>query len=249
MDFMQRYLLLFFLLWQAQPSFAQTLTVLTEELPPYQYKDETGVPAGYAVDLVKAVLARADLTTAVKIVPWARGYNQALHRKNVILFSMVRTEQREDLFKWIGEVDQLNYFLYKLTSHQALRVNSIAEAKRYRIGVTKLSFEHDKLLELGFSNLTTGVKYANLIEMLHAKRFDLLFASQGPLEDVLKTTRYGVDSLETTYKVKAINQKLYIALSKSSDNELLSKLQNAYRDVVASGEKSRLMARWFDKNI
>lgn len=243
---MTRFYLLLVLWSSSCCAVALQLTVLTEELPPYQYKSSTGLATGYGVELVKAVLKQADLPSTIKIVPWARGYKQALNKKNVILFSMVRTEKRERLFKWVGEVDQLHYYLYKLTSRDDLIVDSIEQARRLRVGVTNLSFEYDKLKSLGFNNLTTGIKYANLIDMLHAKRFDLLFASKGPLEEVLNQTRHDSSSLKSAYKVNEINQKLYIALSQSSDEELLSRLQKAYREVVSSGEKSRLMAQWLE---
>ncbi len=247
MDFMRLILFICLALFISN-SFAQRITVLTEELPPYQYKDELGDATGYGVALMKAILEQANINANISVVPWARGYNQALKRKNVVLFSMVRTPEREDLFKWIGEVDQLHYFLYKLSARKDLSAKSIEEARNYRIGVTRVSFEHDTLVNLGFSRLTTGIKYAQLIDMLNANRFDFLFASQGPLEEVLKETGYAVDSVETDLHFEEIDQKLYIALSKKSDEALAIKLRNAYQTVASKGIKSQLKLHWLGKN-
>ena len=246
MDFMRLIIFVCLALF-AQNSFAQRITVLTEELPPYQYKDELGDATGYGVALMKAILEQANINAKIAVVPWARGYNQALKQKNVVLFSMVRTPEREDLFKWIGEVDQLHYFLYKLSARKNLSVSSIEEARNYRIGVTKVSFEHDTLVNLGFSKLTTGIKYAQLLDMLNANRFDFLFASQGPLEEVLKETGHREDSVETNFHFEEIDQKLYIALSKRSDEALAQRLRDAYQEVVEKGTKSQLKLHWLGK--
>ena len=244
-----RLLLLLWGLLLSHSVLAQRITVLTEDLPPYQYKDELGDATGYAVALMDAVLKQAKINSKIRIVPWARGYNQALNQKNVVLFSMVRTPEREPLFKWIGEVDQLHYYLYKLSSRKELSVSSVEEARNYRIGVTKVSFEHDTLLNLGFSRLTTGVKYAQLLDMLAANRFDFLFASQGPLEEVLKETKHDESSVETDFHFKQIDQKLYIALSKKSDEALAKKLRSAYQTVVAKGIKHQLQLQWLKSPI
>lgn len=244
---LMRLFIIFSIIFISKFSVANQLLVLTENLPPYQYKDKDEHIVGYSVDLVHAILVNANVTTQIKMVPWERGYRIALTQKNVMLFSMVRTKKREELFKWIGEVDQLNYYLFALKARKNLNINSIHQAKKYRIGVSKASFEHDILKGLGFSNLSTNTSYIQLLAMLNANRFDLLFAPRGPLNAMLSSSDYTLDDFTEAYKFTGMNQKLFIAVSRTTDDELVIKLKKAYQNVVQSGEKARLMKLWLNK--
>lgn len=61
----------------ALSAMAQTITVVTEEYPPYNFRDADKKITGMATEVVEAVLKRAKLDYKVDIYPWARAYQMA----------------------------------------------------------------------------------------------------------------------------------------------------------------------------
>ncbi|MDP6688032.1 MAG: transporter substrate-binding domain-containing protein [Alphaproteobacteria bacterium] len=74
------------------------VAVVTETWKPYSY-EENGIVKGSATKIVRAVLERAGIDYSIQVYPWARAYKTALNRESVVLFAVVRTEEREKLFK------------------------------------------------------------------------------------------------------------------------------------------------------
>jgi len=101
------FIVLLFTLW-ARPAGSEPfgLTVLTEQYPPFNYM-ENGALKGLSYDLLALMLADLDqpeLLERIELVPWARGYQMVQYQPNTLLFSMVRTEQRENLVSWVGPI-------------------------------------------------------------------------------------------------------------------------------------------------
>jgi ABC-type amino acid transport substrate-binding protein len=83
-----------------------TLKVYTEsDFMPFNYYNENGDFVGIGVDIVNKILEDAKFDhTKPRVIPWARGYFLAQNASNTLLFSIFRTEQRKDLFYWIGPI-------------------------------------------------------------------------------------------------------------------------------------------------
>jgi len=82
------------------------LTILTEQYPPFNYIED-GELQGLSYELLALMLADLDQTElldSIQLVPWSRGYQLVQHQPNTLLFSMVRTEQRENLVAWVGPI-------------------------------------------------------------------------------------------------------------------------------------------------
>ena len=79
----------------------EKLTVLTEDWPPFNYK-ENGKVVGISTDLVLATLVKAGFAYEIRMYPWKRAYQITVGTPNTILFTTSRTTIREKLFKWVG---------------------------------------------------------------------------------------------------------------------------------------------------
>lgn len=225
---------------------AQTLTVYTEDLPPYQIKKRNGEITGFSAELVRALLQRAELKANIRMVPWARAYNSALKQKNTLIISMVRTPEREGLFHWIGQVDKLEYYFYRLSNRQDIQLRSFEQAKKYRIGVGANSFEYEKLTYLGFPYVVSVPTYNQLMAMLKANRYDLFFSADRTFKGMLENSNSNPDSFDTAFHISSINQQMYIAMNKSSNPQLVKRLTNAYQQLKEAGEVERLAQIWLN---
>ena len=95
-------------------SYAQPLRIVTEKLPPLQFSEKDGVSTGAMTDIVKLLLQKSNLKSEIEILPWARSYQLATSRKNTLIFSMLRSESRENDFIWVGKLFALESYLMAL---------------------------------------------------------------------------------------------------------------------------------------
>src|ERR1700761_8052778 len=95
----------------ATSSGTEHLTAVTEEFRPMNYT-ENGELRGYTVDIVRELLARANIGYSLASYPWARTYQMAQRQPDVLIFSIVRTPEREKQFRWIAPVAKRRVYIY-----------------------------------------------------------------------------------------------------------------------------------------
>lgn len=96
-----------------QPAGAQTLQLITEDNPPFNYTEgSTGVLKGAAHELVVALMAEAEVPFTTTLLPWHRGYRRALENPNSCIYGINRTHDREELFEWIGPLFESGWAFY-----------------------------------------------------------------------------------------------------------------------------------------
>jgi polar amino acid transport system substrate-binding protein len=88
------------------------LKLMTEIYPPFQNKNEERM-FGISIDIVKAIQKSINNSDEIKIYPWPRGVKILNSKPNSALFSMVRTTERESLYKWVGPITSTQMVFYK----------------------------------------------------------------------------------------------------------------------------------------
>jgi len=98
MVFLSRFIAFFFFVY-AMTVHAEPLKVWgNEQLPPMGYLTD-GKPAGFGVEITKAVLDKAGIEYEVNLAPWARAYEEAKNGNGAV-FGMYWTEERSVLFDY-----------------------------------------------------------------------------------------------------------------------------------------------------
>ncbi|MBU4193191.1 MAG: transporter substrate-binding domain-containing protein, partial [Proteobacteria bacterium] len=126
--------------------------------PPLVY-EEDGALRGVVPEVVRELQRLVGDDNELKAVPWLRAFQQAQEAPRHALFAIVRTPEREPLFKWVGPVFGEGDYFYKLKG-SLLEINTLEDAKGVpRIAVRKDGYTHQAVAASGFTNLEFGPSY------------------------------------------------------------------------------------------
>lgn len=220
---------------------AQPLRFYTEEYPPINFS-ENGEPKGLATEVVQAILQRTGQSAPISVVPWARGYQEALTRPNTGLFVAMRTREREQLFKWVGPITR------NVTSFYALRrsflsISRLEEAREYgEIAVPRDWYSHQRLLAEGFSNLTPVTGPAQVVSMLKLGRVKLMVLDNLSINALLAQGDIQADEVQLLFDF--MHSDSYIAFSLQTDDALISLWQSELDAMKRDGSFTVIHQKW-----
>ncbi len=212
-----------FLLITASVS-AQELLIYTENNPPASYMVNDRLE-GEAVNIVREILHHLGKPDTIELVPWARGYNLALKKPNVALFSTTRSPEREKLFKWVGPLYSQKWAFFKKKG-SPIRIDFLEDAKRVdRIGTYRQDAKKQFLEQNGFTNLVdTSDNTTNVLHLLKGN-IDLWISSDYSMPYI--ASQAGVDSqkIEKAYTIKSVDN--YIVFSLQTPDSIVNAWQQA----------------------
>ena len=112
---------------------AQTINLLTEDAYPFQYLEDKKM-SGMAVEVVTEAFKRAGVSHKDEMLSWKDAYDRAQVYPNTCIYSTARTENRENVFKWIGPIVENKWaaFARKGFKGSLSRPEDFAD---YRVGV------------------------------------------------------------------------------------------------------------------
>jgi polar amino acid transport system substrate-binding protein len=224
---------------------AQTLRVVTEDLPPYQIVVNGNVIAGSSFLLVDELLKRAEISTHVEVLPWARAYTIASSEPNVMIFSIARTANREANFNWLIKVDSSTYTFYSLATRKDLQIQNVSEALQHSVASVRNSSEANALLDMGFvegKNLILTVSYKQAWQMVLLKRADFTYANSIIL-DAVDTPQPGDPDVFSKAYNPGQSTDLYLATSINIDAGILLGLQTSLESMQQDGTVEKLLPR------
>jgi polar amino acid transport system substrate-binding protein len=105
---------------------------------------------GYGREFINKLMLDAGIHYAIEPQPFARALRTLETSPNAVLFPLMRTAERESKFQWIGLMAKRNYHLYRLKSRKDIVIQSLEDAKQYRIGVLRGDVRTDYLRSQGF---------------------------------------------------------------------------------------------------
>ena len=235
------FILVTVILLGSQSSVCEELTILTENLPPLNYVDNS-VLVGPSVEIVKEIQKRVGSLEPIQVYPWSRAYKMALEEKNVILFGMTYTKVRHDKFKWVGPLATKRDILVAKKG-SGIMIRAIEDAKKVKQIGTLRDDTRGRLLEsYGFTNLEPVSD-----EQLNAKKLALgridLWAYKIPgLRTVCDLAGVDYTQFEEVYHLREID--LMIAFSKKTSDAIVKKWQDAFDELIADGTILQIRKNW-----
>ncbi len=213
------------------------LLVVTENLPPYNYQEGTAVK-GVAAEVVQALLKEVGLQAEIQVLSWVRAYLKALKRPNVLIFSIIRTPDRETLFHWVGKISTTQSYFFKLAAREDIQINRLDDARPYLIGTWREDVREQYLLSRGFikqKQLDSSGNPQQNIRKLMIQRIDLVVDTELSFYYQLKQLNYSPNLFTKALKLEAVSLPFYIAFSKQTSPDLVASFRNALKRVKRKG--------------
>ena len=203
------------------------LDYLAEDFAPFNYLED-GEARGLSVEILERVFERlgVDKTGSdVGIVPLAEALERARGNTGTVVLSIVRTGEREALYKWAGPFTSANIVLFANLS-RGITISSDADLNDHTIGVVESSFENDLLAGRGVdaSNIVNAATPAELLQMLLDGDIDLW--ATGELAGQAEINKAGVDP--DMYGIEHLldQHEAYFIFSKDVPDRLVDAFQN-----------------------
>jgi polar amino acid transport system substrate-binding protein len=230
-------LFLFFLMFlSVSVSYAQPLTFLAEDYPPFEF-EENGVVKGFTVDLLKEAMKDSVYTGSFKILPWARAEKISRSGKNKVIHTLTRSESRETHYKWVGPVAHRDVYFYKLKNRGDIQIAALEDAKKYKTGVIRGHAITKLLLANGFRPSKQLVIVGNDVqrfELLARRRVDLIEFVAPVLHSKLQRLKSFDLELEKVFLIDGSKQ-YYIGFSLDTDDQVVDDFNRALNRLSADG--------------
>ena len=208
------------------------LQLMTEEYPPVTFKKD-GKVTGFVTDIVREIIARQDIPDNIRLTPWSNGYNMTLINPNVVLFSAERTQERENLFHWVGPVGK-NSAIFYAKKGSGIRISSLEDARKVAaIATTTNWFTEQDLKNKGFMNLVSSPLPETSVKQLMNGEVQLSVFTDITIPEIVKKAGYSMDDLEPVFTVS--NTYFYIAMSLGTPLEMVKKWQSTLNEIKGDG--------------
>lgn len=214
----------------------QTLTIYTEEFPPYNFLEKGNV-VGVNADIVAMACKMANITCKFALYPWKRAMTLSLKDGLSGLVSTSRLPSREKQFQWIGPLISSPACFYKLAERDDIRINDIEELANYTVALHKGDAYEEILKQWGYKEHINYIPFSEKFDEIKAfteGKLDLFIASANSLQFHIQNYRLREDQVTPAFVIS--DPRLggnYLALNKTVPEDMVLLLQNAVDEIYA----------------
>lgn len=216
----------------AQTPDLSTVSILTEEYPPYNFKNDQGEVDGINTQKVKAALKKLNLNIPLQIQPWARAYETTKEGENVFLYTCSRTPQREDEFKWVTVLSKSDVSVYALKS-KAVKINSLEDLRKHKMsgvrGYRYLPFLAEKGFTEDGGNLDLTSSDETNLKKLMTDRVDMMISNSDQIAFLAKKTNVDLSNLEKVYEFEPLLTEGYLVTGKNTSDAVVAEIRKGFQ--------------------
>lgn len=151
--------------------YAQTLTLTTENYPPFNIVDpKSGAISGVATEKVLEIMRRANEKYTLSAYPWSRAFQMGQSEPNTCVFSTTRTPEREALFKWVGPLVKNSWLIFG-RADDSRAPKTLEDLRPYVMGIYRDDAVGQFLVARGFKTDLANYDTDNPRKLLYG-RFD-----------------------------------------------------------------------------
>ncbi len=218
------------------------LQIITEDFAPFNFRSKEGKITGQSTEIVQEILSRLNLEIDIQHMPWNDGYELALSEPDVILYSIFRTAEREELFLWVGPIGSDEYVFYTL-KNSGLSISSLEEAKTANaIGVVQDDARHQFLKKNNITNLKLYSNDAECYRALENGDVELVVGTSITMVQMARQAGVDPSDLKPVYSLK--KSPLYVAFNKNTSTDIVKQWQDALDEMKSDGTFEEINERW-----
>lgn len=223
-----------------------TFLITTEDWEPYNFMRD-GIVQGISTDIFVLMLEKTGSSQGrkdIEIYPWIRAYKMTLERPNTVLYTTARTDERENLFKWVGPIFETHFTLYALKSRH-IKINALNDLKKYKIGTVRGDAYEDLLTEK--TGMTVRDFYRVALNIQNTKklmngRIDLAAQSMDTTVHTSREAGLDPELFEPVFLLETIG--MYYAFNKDTQDFVISRMQNAFDDLKNEGKLTEIFQKY-----
>jgi len=211
--------------------------------PPYEFIDERGEPAGYNIDLLRAIADEAGLEFDVRLGPWHQVLDDLRDGRADLATGMFRLSPTADEFSFSHSHLVVTHSLF---ARRGSSIRTLEDARGASIIVQRGNVMHDYLLESGLTEEIVAVSDNHTaLALLATGAHDC--ALVGKLEGLFLMHGGGL-----THAVEPVGEEIlpreYGFAVRKGNTELLSALAAAHTAVKTAGLDAEIRSRWFPQD-
>ena len=232
----------------ASPCLGRTIQVVTEDWPPFNH-EQNGTVVGLSTEVVRHTLDRAGLQGDFSVYPWARAYRTALRNPEVLIYTISKTPDRENLFRWIGPFGNRSIHLYRLKGREDVRIDGTKDLGRYRTGLMRQDATHLFFLEHGFvegRQIDLAASEEASIRKLYRGRVDMIAGNEPALAHKVGEMGFDFSRLEKVFSL-IDGGGYYMAFSRDTSDKLYFRVRRAFEELRSEGKIDRIISRYLGR--
>ena len=231
---------------QLIPAQDRRIDIVTEEWAPYNYTED-GIIKGFSVDIVRHIIRELKVDVDLRIIPSMRTTLILDNNPRTMMITMLRTQEREQRYQWIGPLGDGVIYFYKMRGNP-LVISTLEDAKKVRlIACRHAGLVFNTLKAAGFTNLdASSTSGESIYRKLLNNRCELgISETDLGVKHILRQMNYPSDALVRT-DVKVVESPLYIACSKDIPAEEIAQWQESLDRMKASGAYDEIYKKYAD---
>ncbi|MDA3837572.1 MAG: transporter substrate-binding domain-containing protein, partial [Candidatus Delongbacteria bacterium] len=208
--------------------------------PPYEYLDENGEPAGYNIDLIKAIAKNLGILIEIKLGVWSDVRTELNEDKIDAIAGMCFSRERDKYYEFSTPHLITDHAI--ITRKGSNTFNELSELNGKMILVIDGDVMHDYLLEQGFDKEIKTVNSANeALQLLSKGQYDCAFITKIPAQYYIKKEK--LENLRVSEQ-SYLQQEYCFAVIEGNE-ELIGHIHDAISEIKASGEYKKIYDKWF----
>ena len=231
-------------IFHGPPAFGQSIQVVTEEYPPFNYS-QNGEVVGFCSEIVQEILKRASLDYSMHSYPWAESYKIAQTQPNVLIYSIGRNVVREPMFKWVDVIARTEVYFFKLKSRRDIKIKTFDDAKKYKIGAVQDDFRAQWLSKQGIEDqLTLVPDDRQNMRNLFDRKIDIFPIGEFVAYHLAHQEGRAFSDLEKTMYIKDMSADLYMAFSIQTPDVLVEKCKKALLEIKKDRTYEKIKSKY-----
>lgn len=220
--------------------------MVTEDWKPYNFV-ENGELKGISVEVLLLMLEKIGSEQGlqdISVYPWIRAYKTTIETPNTILFTTTRTKKRENLFKWVGPIFEIDFNVYALRENN-IHINSLADLKKYKIGTLRGDATEDVLVKKAgmkvrdFEQVSSNIQNTRKLAL---GRIDLAVHSEDTMLSTCMEAQIGCDKFEAVYTLDT--KRMYYAFHKNTPEKIIRIFQRAFDEIKKEGKLEEIFKKY-----